>query len=496
MLFNSYEFIFAFVPIVLVGFFLLSRHNRQLSAIWLVASSLFFYGWWNPNYVVLLLASVAFNFGIGYVISHVRGARQIASHTKWILFAAIAANLGLLGYFKYTNFLVENLGQLTETTINVDTIILPLGISFFTFTQIAFLVDTYRGEVVEYSFWHYLLFVTYFPHLIAGPVLHHKQMMPQFAVGSTYRVDPANLIVGLLIFSIGLGKKVLLADQFAVYASPVFQSVADGAQLGAAETWTGAIGYTLQLYFDFSGYSDMAIGLSLMFNISLPINFNSPYKAANIVDFWRRWHMTLSAFLRDYLYIPLGGNRLGEGRRYTNMFLTMVLGGVWHGANWTFILWGAMHGIYLTVNHLWRLLVKKLRLPHIPLARNLGCVLTFLAVVVAWVLFRSADIGAATKMLYSMGGLNGLGLPTSVFRGTFPITNASVVEVVGCFSIGLAIVWLFPNTYQLAQSLAMLDQGKKALRHANFIVGFTIGTLLTTCTLSFNHPTEFLYFQF
>ncbi len=331
MLFNSYVFIFAFFPIVFFGFYTIGKHSHALASLWLAASSLFFYGWWDVRYVSLLLVSIVFNYAVGYLIARSL-ARTQANQPRMLLVVAIAVNLILLGYFKYAHFFVDNLNYLTGTTLSLGQVILPLGISFFTFTQIAFLVDTYQRKVKEFNFVHYMLFVTYFPHLIAGPVLHHKEMMPQFAKRNVCHLNWDNVAVGLSIFVLGLAKKVLIADSLAEFATPIFSAVAAGEQVMLFESWIGALAYTLQLYFDFSAYSDMAIGLSLMFNVRLPMNFNSPYKATSIIDFWRRWHITLSRFLRDYLYIPLGGSRHGKARRYMNLMITMLLGGLWHGA--------------------------------------------------------------------------------------------------------------------------------------------------------------------
>lgn len=285
---------------------------------------------------MLLLASIAFNYGAGYWIG-IKRTLQIDKQAKLALIVAITVNLLLLGYFKYVNFFIVSANQFFGSHFPLRDIILPLGISFFTFTQIAFLVDVYCGIACEYNIIHYLLFVTYFPHLIAGPVLHHRQMMPQFADPDTYRINPEHIAIGLTAFILGLAKKVLIADDLSEYATPVFNAARDGSMPMLFEAWIGALAYTLQIYFDFSGYSDMAIGLSLMFNVRLPLNFDSPYKATNIIEFWRRWHMSLSSFLRDYLYIPLGGNRKGNIRRYANLMATMLLGGLWHGAGWTFI---------------------------------------------------------------------------------------------------------------------------------------------------------------
>jgi len=460
MLFNSYVFIFAFLPVVMLGFYLVGRSSHALAALWLAAASLFFYGWWDVRYVGLLLASIAFNYGAGFLIGH--RASQKKRSPKLLLAAAIAVNLSFLAYFKYANFFVDNLNQLTGSSVTLATVILPLGISFFTFTQIAFLVDTYQGKVKEFNFVHYALFVTYFPHLIAGPVLHHAEMMPQFARRTVCRINWDNVAVGLSIFVLGLAKKVLLADSVADFSTPVFDSVKAGGQPMLVEAWVGALAYTLQLYFDFSAYSDMAIGLSLMFNVRLPLNFNSPYKATSIIEFWRRWHMTLSRFLRDYLYIPLGGSRSGVTRRYANLMLTMLLGGLWHGAGWTFVIWGALHGSYLLINHAWRGIKQNMgwgdggRLT----ALSAGA-LTFLSVVVGWVFFRADSISSALTMLHGMVGMNGVSLPASfegrlgqiswahswlVFNG-FASFNA--IKSLAFLGVGFLIVWLMPNVWQL-----------------------------------------------
>jgi len=335
MLFNSFQFVFIFFPVVFLGFYVFGRINQSLAILWLCGASLYFFGQWNAQYLWLLSASIITNYVFGYTISH---SNKLLS--KYILIAALCSNLLILGYYKYSGFLADTLHKATGMNLSFGQIILPLGISFFTFTQIAFLVDSYQRKAKEYNFSHYILFVTYFPHLIAGPILHHSQMMPQFRLNSTYRINWDNITRGLMMFIIGFGKKMLLADSFSGYVRPIFDLSDQGSTPLFFESWMAILAYGLQLYFDFSGYCDMAIGISLCFNIRLPVNFNSPYKSLSIIDFWRRWHITLSTFLRDYLYIPLGGNRHGENRRYLNVFITMLLGGLWHGAGWTFVIWG------------------------------------------------------------------------------------------------------------------------------------------------------------
>uniref|UniRef100_A0ABX1PFI2 Probable alginate O-acetylase AlgI n=2 Tax=Aromatoleum anaerobium TaxID=182180 RepID=A0ABX1PFI2_9RHOO len=519
MLFNSYEFIFFFLPIAFAAFFWIARYSRPLAALWLFAASLFFYGWWNPVYVGLLVGSIFFNFAIGTAISreHRRGAHVRRRLLVWI---GVSSDLALLAYYKYANFFVSNANQLLGTAWHTEAILLPLGISFFTFTQIAFLVDAYRGEVKESNFVHYGLFVTYFPHLIAGPVLHHKEMMPQFSLDRTYRLQWDNLSIGLTVFAIGLFKKVVLADGVAPFASPVFSAAANGASITLLEAWCGALAYTLQLYFDFSGYSDMAIGLSRIFGIRLPLNFDSPYKATSIIDFWRRWHMTLSRFLRDYLYFALGGNRKGAVMRHANLMITMLLGGLWHGAGWTFVIWGGLHGIYLVLNHAWRrfrFVVFGTR-PAGSIERFVGRFLTFLAVVLGWVFFRASDAGAALSVIGAMAGANGLMIPSNwpgawyanALLERFGFDPALGVAVnqfdpsgTGPYWIAalLAIAWFMPNTQEfMARFAPTLErpaspQGLPSWSpHAGWAVA--TGTLGALALLNMSHVSEFLYFQF
>ncbi len=412
MLFTTTTFALLFLPLVLAGFFLLGRWSETVAASWLLAASVFFYGYWMPEFTLLLLSSIAVNFWVGGRIARSLQAHQASrSGPKagtWLTIG-ISFNLLLLGYFKYANFFIDNINAVLGLHWSIGRVILPIGISFYTFTQIAYLADTWFGKVKEYRPIHYGLFVTYFPHLIAGPVLHHSQMMPQFADPAVYRFNPSQFVSGLVIFGIGLFKKVILADGSAPYSDAVFVPVDAGAMPTMSEAWLGALAYTFQLYFDFSGYSDMAIGLSWMFNVRLPYNFNSPYKSTNIIDFWRRWHITLSNFLRDYLYVPLGGSRNGRARRYLNLTVTMVLGGLWHGASWSFVLWGALHGIYLMVNHAFRAVAERAawgrRLFALRSFALFSWLLTMVAVVVAWVFFRAETLSGAARMVQGLFGL-------------------------------------------------------------------------------------------
>jgi alginate O-acetyltransferase complex protein AlgI len=402
MLFTQLEFLFFFLPLTFSGYFLIALFidapNVRLG--WLVAASLIFYGYWDVRFVPIIVTSIVFNYPIGLLIRR----QQSGSARAWVFTAAVAVNLLALGFFKYTDFAIHIFDMVTKSEHPSLRIVLPLGISFFTFTQIAYLADVYGGYPSEKSFVKYALFVTYFPHLIAGPILHHREMMPQFAKSSR-AISAQNVAIGLTILSIGLFKKSVIADGFALIANPIFQAATQG-HLHVADAWAGALAYSLQIYFDFSGYSDMAIGLSLMFEIRLPFNFDAPYKSQSIVEFWRRWHISLSRFLRDYLYIPLGGNRHGEILRNVSLGATMILGGLWHGAGFTFVIWGALHGSFLIINHQWsRLTQRRPALASIVKVRwyrfaALG--LTQLAVVFAWVFFRADTFDEALRVLQAM----------------------------------------------------------------------------------------------
>ncbi len=460
MLFTTATFICLFLPIVLAGFFVIARFSHFGAALWLFLASVFFYGYWMPEFTALLLASVTGNFVMGTKISAVaNGAgKSESTHAKRWLVLGIALNLALLAYFKYANFFIDNLNAALGSNWDIGRVILPIGISFFTFTQIAFLVDTWRKRVSEYRFIHYGLFVTYFPHLIAGPVLHHTQMMPQFKDAATYRFNNGNFTAGLLVFAIGMSKKVILADGISPYADAIFKAADTGSSPDFQEAWIGAIAYTLQLYFDFSGYSDMAIGLSWMFNVRLPFNFNSPYKATSISDFWRRWHMSLSQFLRDYLYIALGGNRKGTLRRHVNLMATMVLGGLWHGASWSFVLWGFLHGLYLGLNHGFRALCSEALRTRLDASRVYALIswmLTMLSVVIAWVLFRAESLHGAGTMLRSMAWPDFGSAVSSSAHVHVLLWNAGLSLQAGWLWCGMlsAVACLMPNSNRIGDRL-------------------------------------------
>lgn len=495
MLFNSPIFIFAFLPLVWLGFQLLRAAKQdRLTIYWLVAASFVFYGYWDPwRGLPLILFSILVNYGLSRALLALAEDRQ--GQRLALLVAGLGANLGLLGYFKYANFFADNLAAASGWEFGLAKIVLPIGISFFTFQQIAFIVDAYRRQTVERDFVAYCLFVTFFPQLIAGPIVHHREMMPQF--GRRAGDGPAtNLAIGLSIFTIGLAKKMLIADGVAAGSSPIFDNVAAGHLPGFWEAWAAALGYSLQICFDFSAYSDMAIGLGRMFGIKLPINFASPYKATSIVDFWRRWHITLSRFLRDYLYLPLGGNRRGKGRRYLNVFATMLLGGIWHGAGWTFVLWGALHGAFIVVNQLWQShLGKRWKLPP-----PIGWALTLFCVVIAWVPFRAADLETSWALYRAMAGLNGLSLPGAHFGPSLAYWSIPLF---------FAIALLLPNTQQWFHRCqpGIATPGYPASENAapHRLFGdwrmrpwqaVPIALLLAFCLLKLNDFSEFIYFQF
>lgn len=498
MLFNSHEFIFIFLPVTLFIFYLLSKRiGHEIAMVWLVLASLFFYAWWNPVYIWLILLSMLFNYGMGLVLSATRGRPSL-------LAIGVVANLALLGYFKYANFFVNNVNDLTGTSFNLYNIVLPLAISFFTFQQIAYLVDAYQRKTEEHNFLHYALFVSFFPQLISGPIVHHAEMMRQFSKSETFSFNSRKMELGLTIFSLGLFKKIVLADGIARYSTPVFQAAYAEELLTVVEAWIGALGYSFQLYFDFSAYSDMAIGLALMFGIRLPINFMSPYKAVNIVDFWRRWHMTLSRFLRDYLYYPLGGNRKGEVRRYTNLMITMLLGGLWHGAGWTFVFWGGLHGVYLIINHAWhrirRLMGHDLQKSTL-WGRVMARGLTFLALVIGWVYFRAESFESANLILSTMFGFQHVStLGSTLFLG-------SVLHHVLIWLFALSIVtWMMPNTLQWTgyvegqhewQSMEVPQKFKALFQfRATAIWACFCSALMVFSILNLTQVSEFLYFQF
>ena len=490
LLFNTFAFFLVFLPITLAAYFLISRKNLRASIVFLLVASVVFYSYWDVRYLPLLAASIICNFliGRGIVANIERG--QKATSRRWLV-TGLVINLALLIFYKYANFIVENLAAATGWPLVSPGFELPIGISFFTFTQIAYLVDCHQGKVRETRPESYGLFVTYFPHLIAGPILHHKEMIPQFDAPQTHVFGTGRLTVGMIFFTIGLFKKVVLADGVARFVAPVFDL--HHADLTQAEAWAGALAYTFQLYFDFSAYSDMAYGLSYMFGIILPINFFSPYKATSIIEFWRRWHITLSTYLRDYLYIPLGGNRKGQVQRFTNLLITMLLGGLWHGANWTFLVWGGLHGLYLIINHAIRGVLGE----RGGVARAAtGLVVTWLAVIVAWVVFRANSLEIALSVLEAMWHGTASPAVQDAWLGTdriMPMTECWL-WLAGC----AAIVLLLPNAYE-ALGRGQLPEREARLQgtRGGLAIGVLVAVSLLLLAVSETRGvSEFLYFNF
>ena len=451
----------------------------------LVFASLFFYSWWNIAYLPLILVSMMFNYGIGNALND--NFKKVSIHKQTLLGFGIVSNIALLGYFKYADFFLENFNLVFDAHQPLLHLALPLAISFFTFQQIAYLVDSYRGETAEYDFLNYALFVTFFPQLIAGPIVHHAEMMPQFASKFNWVKKYNNIATGAFIFSLGIFKKVVIADTFALAATNGFDVA---TSLNMIEAWTASLSYTFQLYFDFSGYTDMAIGAALLFNIRLPINFNSPYKALDIQDFWRRWHITLSRFLRDYIYIPLGGNRKGGFRTYNNLLATFIIGGIWHGAGWTFIFWGFLHGMALVINRLWQQM--GLRMPKI-----LAWIITFNFVNIAWVFFRATSWDDAIKVLSSMFDISTLVLPEKL-AAKLGVLSEFGVSFGSWFSpvIGdvWSVIWLF---FGFVIALAFKNS-------TQYLDGFTLtkakaiwaAVAFSGAAIALNKASEFLYFNF
>lgn len=489
MIFNSPVFLFAFLPLALAGYFLLMRARLTLAAkSALVLASAIFYGWWMPRYVPLLAGSIWFNYRVGVALM----ARADEPAGRRLLQLGIGANLLVLAFFKYADFIVDNVDLATGAHWHPPVAALPLGISFFTFTQIAWLVDSWQGKVRDRSALDYALFVTFFPHLIAGPILHHREMMGQFASRWTHALRSSHLLRGMFIFSIGLFKKVVFADTFAGWADEGFDR---GVPLDFVAAWSTSLAYTFQLYFDFSGYCDMAMGAALLFNIWLPVNFDSPYKALDVQDFWRRWHITLSRYLRDYVYVPLGGNRGGTLSTSANLMATFLLGGLWHGASWMFVAWGALHGAAIVVHRVWK--SRGLALPA-----PLGWLMTFVFVDVAWVFFRAHSWADASRVLYGMVDFGSLfrwsepALATRHFAWAGPLFDPLLAvapapmaaNLTALLAIGFSLVLMSrPNSVAL-----MRRHGSSPAGVAGSCVLFVVGSVATLA----GRQSPFLYFNF
>lgn len=468
MLFNSFQYLLLFLPLTcLLYFYFGERGQARSSLVLLVIASLVFYSYWDIRYLPLILGSMLFNFCVGFLLMKKTLTMEF-DQTRWLILAAgVGANLMLLGYFKYTGFFIDNLSWVTGEQFDIGKIVLPLGISFFTFTQIAYLVDAYRGEVKETSLLNYALFVTFFPHLLAGPIIHHKEMMPQFKTAENTRRNWDNIFDGMVLICIGLFKKAVIADYLAIRVNHLYGL----EQYSFWAGWAASLAYTMQLYFDFSGYTDIALGSARLFNIVLPINFNSPYRASTIQDFWRRWHITLSRFLKEYLYIPFGGNRGGEGSMHRNLMATFILGGLWHGAGWTFIIWGALHGLANSVQKFWSRRVGAL-------PKWAAVLLTFGFVNVAWVFFRAKSVTQAWHILHAMFLWHGV---APLEKGNAFIIFISLLLLLAC--------WVVPNSQQL---LARITKRKSFAD----LVQVGIPAAMAIAKMLVLPASVFIYFQF
>jgi len=517
MVFNSYQFIFVFLPIVVVVFFGIGRTYRAWALRWLIAASLFFYAWWRPLNVLIIAPSVLINFMLARLLQRLC-KQQSRGTARVVLLLGVAFNVAFLGYFKYSNFLVGVVNDAFGTQMVLARIILPLGISFITFQKIAFLIDVHAGRVESFTLQDYCLFVLFFPQLIAGPIVHYREMMPQFH-DLTCRFDKDNVSVGLTLFAFGLFKKVFLADNIALFVTPIYERASSGTSIALVSAWIGAIGFTLQIYFDFSGYTDMALGIARLFGVRLPPNFNSPLRASSIIDFWLRWHMTLTRFLTAYIYNPLtlwlsrrraAKNRTGFVAPNKSVWafvellmfptlLTMLVSGIWHGAGYTFIVWGILHGLFLVVNHAWRILVPKLWRDRPRNARFMeggGFLITFACVAASMVIFRSPNLKTAADLLRGMVGLHGIGL------------NGSGLKVSALWIAASAfIAFVVPNTLQITSRYepalgwkpSSLD-GATATNRIPWVpslawaVAVSIIATISICYLG--GQSEFLYWQF
>jgi alginate O-acetyltransferase complex protein AlgI len=531
MLFNSYIFIFAFLPVVLVIYYILRGHiGYEWACAWIVLASLFFYSWWKPIYLLLLLTSIGVNFGFAKILAT---CRLTPVRARLILALGVGFNICIIGYYKYAGFFVQNVDTLFDANFVIPQIILPIGISFITFQKIAFLVDAYHGEVKRLSLPNYMFFVSFFPQLIAGPIVHHREIIPQLEDPAP-RDRTADIAVGLSIFCVGLFKKVVVADTCAIYGDAGYDTLKGGHPLDPASAALAVLAFSFQIYYDFSAYSDMAIGLARMFGFLLPVNFFSPYRATGFVEFWRRWHITLSRFLRDYLYIPLGGNRKGPARQSLNLVAVMLLGGLWHGANWTFVAWGVVHGAMLGINHGWsRTRFSRHPWFSLPLSRGFFAAVTFFLVTLAWILFRSPTFSQAHQMLANVFpvGPGGWGALVHSYRAFFDAQFGSAQQLldlaswikpkelwppvlppdflatsrpVGLWLLAVAIgTFLFPNTCQVfarfdpALGLAYFRMSRfGVLSRLDWAAAFAFAGIFVLSLLQLNHVTPFYYFQF
>lgn len=478
MLFNSYIFIFLFFPICIVGYFLLNKTKKyQLGHAFLLGMSLWFYGYFNPSYLLIIIASVIVNYGI-YRMMHGR---------KPVMILGVAVNLGIIAYFKYMDFFIENVNAIFKTDWPLMHILLPLGISFFTFQQISFIVDTYRGQVPDYDFLTYACYVTFFPQLVAGPIVTHDELIPQLKDEVKKTFDWDNFSRGLYIFAMGLGKKILIADVFGVAVNWGYEDV---SALGATNAILIAIGYYFQIYFDFSGYCDMAIGLGKMLNIDLPVNFDSPYKSLSIAEFWKRWHMTLTRFFTRYVYIPLGGNRKGAVRTYVNIFIVFFLSGLWHGAAWTFVLWGVMNGIFVIINRIFK---KQFDDMH----PALGWLIAQTFTCLAWVFFRANTIADAVEFIKQILYVDFSNIDVNIL---YAFQTPMLKYLLDGTPVTHSLPFIYVGIYYFLALLIVLGAKNSVEKMKEFTPKVTTmlwtAVLITASVVSFSGISTFLYFNF
>jgi D-alanyl-lipoteichoic acid acyltransferase DltB (MBOAT superfamily) len=544
MLFNSYLFVLAFLPLTLALFYLFGRYSRESALRWLIFASLVFYAWWRPFNLAIIVPSILVNYGLARALQRLGQKDNSERASRLTLIAGLTFNILLLGYFKYSTFLTGAMNDAFGTSFVLTQVILPLGISFITFQKIAFLIDVHGKRIDSFTFRDYSLFVLFFPQLIAGPIVHYREMMPQFQ-RARCRFDATDFAAGITMFAFGLFKKAVLADGIAPFVTMIYERAGSGQSISLLPALFAAVGFTLQIYFDFSGYSDMAIGLGRLFGVRLPANFESPLRSSSIIDYWLRWHITLSRFLTAYIYNPLllaltrrrlararsAGSRRGMGLGSFAMLVvfptlvTMFISGLWHGAGYTFIVWGLLHGIFLSVNHGWRQ-IKSRYFPKTqqPLGkwRLPGFLLTFASIATAMVFFKAASLSAASKILAGMVGFHGIGLPNSIFEHLGPIASllqktgggpeswwsaTDLLWLCGWTLLLSVIAFLLPNTLQLLRRFepalhtsdtATLNTGwltqlqwRPTLRWAMFVAAIAV-----TGVLRLGGPSEFLYWQF
>jgi alginate O-acetyltransferase complex protein AlgI len=544
MLFNSYEFVLGFLPVAVALFYIFGRYSQTAALRWIVFASLVFYAWWRPFNVAIILPSILINFALARRLQKLAADDTRERAARITLMIGVLFNVAFLGYFKYTNFLADAANDAFGTNFVLTHIILPLGISFITFQKIAFLIDVHGRRVEKFTFGDYALFVLFFPQLIAGPIVHYREVMPQFE-RATCRFDPTSFSVGLTLFFFGLFKKAFLADGIAPYVTPIYERAAHGDPVSLVPAVLAALGFTLQIYFDFSGYSDMAIGIARLFGIRLPANFDSPLRASSIIDYWLRWHMTLSRFLTAYIYNPLllrltrarlarGLPALGGRNASFSAFITllafptivtMAVSGLWHGAGYTFIVWGLLHGVFLTVNHGWRLLKarrSKTPLKHAQSGSFWAWLLTFVCVVVAMVFFRAPTMHSAWGILTGLVGGHGIGFPTALYDHLGPLKGllektgggpeewwgaAACLALIGWTVVLLAIALLCPNSAQLLaryepalglRSSPAIGTSRLARLMWSPSLKWALAVAVVACAaiLRLGGPSEFLYWQF